>query len=170
MRPQLNNAIVSILFIALGGPAILLVYLPFWLTRFRIPADEPLWQMVAAFAMIVAGLVPLFESADRFVRFGRGTLVPLMATQHLVVSGLYRRLRNPMYAGVLVSLAGETILLRSIAMAVGLATALAGFHLFVCLYEEPVLTRRYGEEYLHYKRNVPRWLPRSTPWTSESRR
>jgi protein-S-isoprenylcysteine O-methyltransferase Ste14 len=152
MRSQLKNAVISILFIVVGGPAILLVYLPFWLTHFRIPVDEPQWQQLLAYLLIAAGAVPLLESATRFVHVGKGTLVPTNATQHLVVSGLYRFVRNPMYVGVATCLAAEA--------------ALIGVHLFVCFYEEPTLTERYGQEYAEYKRNVPRWLPRLTPWTS----
>lgn len=159
-----RNIAVSVLFILLGGPAILLVYLPYWLTRFRIPAEEPRWQLLLAGALVVAGFAPMLESAARFIRVGKGALVPTSATEHLVVSGAYRYMRNPMYAGVMASLAAEGVLFRSADLVVELALALIGFHLFVCLYEEPSLTRRYSGEYAEYKRNVPRWLPRLTPW------
>jgi protein-S-isoprenylcysteine O-methyltransferase Ste14 len=159
-----RNIAVSVLFILLGGPAILLVYLPYWLTRFRIPADEPRWQLLLAGALIGAGFAQMLESAARFIRVGKGALVPTSATEHLVVSGAYRYVRNPMYAGVMVSMAGESIALRNGGVAAELALAMIGFHLFVCFYEEPTLKKRYGEEYAKYKRNVPRWLPRLTPW------
>jgi protein-S-isoprenylcysteine O-methyltransferase Ste14 len=165
MRSQRKNAVISILFIVFGGPAILLVYIPFWLTHFRIPANELRWQWLPACALIAAGIAPLLESAARFIRVGKGSLVPTSATEHLVVSGFYRYVRNPMYAGVMVSLAAEALLFRSTDLGLVLVLALAGFHLFVCLYEEPTLTRRYGPEYAEYRRNVPRWLPRLTPWT-----
>lgn len=164
MRTELKNAIISILFFVLGGPGILFFYLPFWLTRFRIPAQEPQWQRMLACLLITAGAVPLLESAARFVRAGKGTLVPTTPTEHLVVSGLYRYVRNPMYVGVAVCLAAEAMLFRSADLVVELALALIAIHLFVCLYEEPTLRKRYGQEYAEYKRNVPRWLPRVTPW------
>jgi protein-S-isoprenylcysteine O-methyltransferase Ste14 len=167
MRSQRTNAIISILFIVLGGPGILLVYLPFWMTHFRVPADEPRWQQFAAWFLIAAGLVPLLESTMRFVRIGKGTLVPTAATEHLVVTGLYRYVRNPMYVGVTTTLAAEAALLRSRNLAIELVIALIAIHLFVCLYEEPTLVRRYGHEYAEYKRNVPRWLPRLRPWNNE---
>jgi protein-S-isoprenylcysteine O-methyltransferase Ste14 len=168
MRSQRKNAVISILFIVVGGPAILLVYLPFWLTHFRIPADEPRWEELVACVLIAAGVAPLLESAARFVRVGKGTLVPTNATQHLVVSGLYRYVRNPMYVGVATCLAAEAILFRSANLVAELLLALIGVHLFVCLYEEPTLRKRYGQEYDEFKRNVPRWLPRLTPWKSGS--
>jgi protein-S-isoprenylcysteine O-methyltransferase Ste14 len=156
--------IVSVLFIVFGGPAIGLVYLPLWITRFRVPAAEPWWQMALAGVLIAVGVVLALESARRFIVVGRGTLVPTMPTEHLVVSGLYRYVRNPMYVGVLVALAGETILFRSRSMVVFMLLMWLGFHLFVCLYEERTLKRRYDDEYLEFKRHVPRWLPRVKPW------
>ena len=151
MAPFRRNVIVSILFTIFCGPGIVLVYLPLWLTRFRVPAAEPRWQIALAGVLIAAGVAPLVESARRFIYAGRGTLVPTAPTEHLVVSGFYRFVRNPMYVGVLIALAGEVLLWL-------------GFHLFVSLYEEPTLTRRYGDEYLRFKQNVPRWLPRLTAW------
>jgi protein-S-isoprenylcysteine O-methyltransferase Ste14 len=168
MQPQAKHALISILFVVFGGPAILLVYLPFWLTHFRIPSSEPRWQELLACVLIAAGVAPLLESAARFIRVGNGSLVPAAATEHLVVSGLYRYVRNPMYAGVMASLAAEAALFRSRELVVVLGLALIGFHLFVCLYEERTLTKRYGQEYAEYKRNVPRWLPRGTPWAGRS--
>jgi protein-S-isoprenylcysteine O-methyltransferase Ste14 len=164
MRSQKSNALISTLFVLFGGPGILLVYVPFWITRFRVPPREPRAQTTLAFALILLGLIPLFESIVRFVRVGRGTLVPTAPTQHLVVSGLYRFVRNPMYAGVVVSLAGETLLFRSEDLLIFLAAAWLGAHLFVCFYEEPALTRRHPQEYPLYRRHVPRWLPRLSPW------
>jgi len=156
--------IVSILFMVFGGPGIGLVYLPLWITHFRLPAGEPWWQITFACALIVFGVIPVLESAWRFIHVGRGTLVPTTPTEHLVVSGLYRRVRNPMYAGVVLAVIGETTLFRSRSMVVYAFLLWLGFDLFVRLYEEPTLARRYGDEYLRFKRHVPRWLPRIRPW------
>ena len=79
-----RSIVVSLLFIVFGGPGILLLYIPYWITRFRIPAGQPLWQMLAAGLLILAGLVPLFESIQRFIFAGRGTLVPTTPTERLV--------------------------------------------------------------------------------------
>jgi protein-S-isoprenylcysteine O-methyltransferase Ste14 len=167
MASHRRNAVFSILFVVFGGPGILLVYLPLWMTRFRVPPHEPAWQMLLAIALILLGLVPLFESIVRFILIGRGTLVPTAPTEHLVVSGLYRYVRNPMYVGVLTVLVAETVLLASRDMATYTAVVGLGFHLFVCFYEEPTLTRRYAEQYRVYKRNVPRWLPRLKSWNGD---
>jgi len=160
MASQYRNVLVSILFVVLGGPGFVLVYFPRWITRFRVPPQEPAWQMLLAAALILLGLVPLFESIARFIRVGRGTLVPVAPTETLVVSGLYRYVRNPMYVGVLTVLAGELLLFKSRDLATYAAVVWLGIHLFICFYEEPTLTRRYGEQYLAYKRRVPRWMPR----------
>ena len=159
-----RNVIVTILFTIFGGPGIVLVYLPLWITRFRVPAGEPWWQMALAGVLIAAGVAPGFESARRFLAVGLGTLVPTAPTEHLVVSGFYRFVRNPMYVGVLIALIGEAVLFERRTMIVYLVIVWMVVNLFVCFYEEPTLTRRYGEEYLRFKRNVPRWLPRLRPW------
>jgi protein-S-isoprenylcysteine O-methyltransferase Ste14 len=133
-------------------------------TRFRIPAGEPDWQMLLAALLIGAGLIPAFESMKRFVVVGQGTLVPTAPTQHLVVSGFYTRVRNPMYLGILIALAGEVLLFRSRGMILFAFLFWLACHLFVYFYEEPTLTRRYGDEYLRFKQHVPRWLPHLRGW------
>lgn len=97
---------------------------------------------------------------------GHGTLVPVLPLEHLVVSGLYRYVRNPMYVGVLTVIAGKALLFWNRGMVTYLAAVWLTAHLFVCLYEEPKLTRTFPGEYALYKKNVPRWLPRTTPWES----
>jgi protein-S-isoprenylcysteine O-methyltransferase Ste14 len=163
-----RSVIVSVLFVVLGGPAFALVYIPFWITRFHIPAGEPVWQMVVAAALIVGGAAPAFESMKRFIVVGRGTLVPVVPTEHLVVSGMYRHVRNPMYVGIPTALAGEAMVFRSRGVVVVAFCLWLASHPFVCFYEEPTLNRRYGDEYARFKRNVPRWLPRLTPWRGEA--
>jgi protein-S-isoprenylcysteine O-methyltransferase Ste14 len=108
-----HNIIVSVLFIVFGGPGIAMLYVPLWITHFRVPAGEPWWQIALAGVLIAAGAAPALESMWRFVAVGRGTLMPTVPTEHLVVSGFYRHARNSMYVGVLIGLAGETILFHS---------------------------------------------------------
>ena len=155
-----RSVLVSALFTLFGGPGIVLGYLPYTHTHFQIPSSEPLWQMVLAVVFIVMGLIPLLESILRFVRVGRGTLMPLVPTEHLVVSGLYRYVRNPMYVGVLTVLAGEALLFQSRWVAGYAAIVWLVIEFFVFFYEEPALRRRYGEEYVAYCERVSRWWPR----------
>jgi len=158
-----RNVIVSLLFTLFGGPGILLVYLPLAITGFRVPTGEPTWHRPAAWALIALGLVPLLESIVRFVRIGRGTLMPAVPTEHLVATGLYRYVRNPMYVGDTVVLIGETILFWHVDMALYTGVVWLALYLFVRLYEEPNLLRRHGEEYLRYCQQVRRWWPRLKP-------
>ena len=161
-----KSAAVSTAFTLFGGPGILLGFLPWWITRFRVPAAEPLWQRALCLVLIVLGLVPLLESIWRFIVVGRGTLVPAVPTEHLVVSGFYAYLRNPMYLGVLTVIAGEACLFRSRSMLAELLIAWFAIESFVRLYEEPRLSRTYPQEYALYRHHVRRWIPRLTPWHS----
>ena len=155
-----RSVVVSILFAVFGGPGWVLVYFPYWIAGFRIPSGEPWWQILLAGVLILAGITPLLDSIRRFVQEGRGTLMPGVPTEHLVVTGLYRYVRNPMYVGVLTAVFGETILLHSRSMVEYSAIVWLGFELFIRLYEEPTLRRRYGEEYTGYCQQVHRWWPR----------
>jgi protein-S-isoprenylcysteine O-methyltransferase Ste14 len=163
MRSQGHNTLISALFVLFGGPGLVLVYVPYAITRFHIP-HEPRWQIALACALVFLGLIPLFESIVRFVCVGRGTLVPTAPTERLVVSGLYRYVRNPMYVGVTLSLIGEALLFRSDGLLIFLAAGCLAMHLFVCFYEEPALARQFPTDYPAYQSCVPRWLPRLTPW------
>jgi len=158
-----RNVIVSVLFTLFGGPGVILVYLPLAITRFRVPADEPPWLRPLAWALIALGLIPLFESIVRFVRVGRGTLMPNVPTEHLVATGLYRHVRNPMYVGDVVVLIGEAVLFWSADMALYTLVVWLGLDLFIRLYEEPTLRRRHGDEYVRYCARVRRWWPGIPP-------
>jgi protein-S-isoprenylcysteine O-methyltransferase Ste14 len=160
------NVAVSVLFTLFGGPGILLALIPWRVTHFSVPADEPKWQVACGAVVIVAGLIPLLESIWRFVVMGRGTLVPAVPPEHLVVSGFYRYVRNPMYVGVLSVIVTEAILFRSGTLVTEAVSAWVAIELFVRLYEEPKLSRIFGDEYTNYRLHVRRWLPRLTPWES----
>jgi protein-S-isoprenylcysteine O-methyltransferase Ste14 len=163
-----TSVVVSILFTVLGGPGLVLVLMPWIITRFRMPAGQSPALSILSSALIVVGLIPLFESIGRFVVVGRGTLMPAVPTERLVVSGLYRCVRNPMYVGVITALAGESLLFRSRSMLVYLGTVWLIMHAFVCLYEEPRLARTFSAEYESFRKNVPRWIPRVRPWAKGS--
>jgi protein-S-isoprenylcysteine O-methyltransferase Ste14 len=159
-----RSVVVTVVFTLFGGPGLVLVYLPWLITGFRIPLHPPPAQIIAAVVFIVLGLIPLLESIVRFVVAGRGTLMPAVPTERLVVSGLYRYVRNPMYIGVITTLAGEALLFRSRHMLEYALVVWAIMHFFVCLYEEPRLTGTYPDSYRTYRNNVPRWFPRLSPW------
>jgi len=104
-----------------------------------------------------------------FARIGEGTLAHWDPTRHLVVEGPYRHVRNPMISGVLFFLAGEAALFGSLPLLGWCAAFFVVNYVGFLVYEEPGLEKRFGEEYRVYKRHVPRWLPRRTPWTGASR-
>jgi protein-S-isoprenylcysteine O-methyltransferase Ste14 len=122
-------------------------------------------QVTGVFVLAV-GLVLFVASLRRFAGEGEGTLAPWDPPRHLVVRGPYRFVRNPMISGVVVVLLGESLLLASWAHAVW-ALVFAGINLvYIPLFEEPGLERRFGAAYREYCRHVPRIVPRVTPWTA----
>ena len=115
------------------------------------------------------GVVPILLGASiyswcawDFTFAGKGTPAPIDPPRELVVRGLYRYVRNPMYVGVGSVLIGEALLFQSLALLVYVAGALLLCHLFVVLYEEPALTRKFGDSYRRYRESVPRWIPRNS--------
>jgi protein-S-isoprenylcysteine O-methyltransferase Ste14 len=116
------------------------------------------------FSLIFFGLVLMVKSITLFATIGKGTLAPWDPTQKLVVHGVYRHLRNPMISGVFCLLLGETILFGSIPLFYWFALFCLVNLVYIPLFEEPALTRRFGEDYKLYQRNVPRWIPRLKPW------
>ena len=165
MASTRTNVLASVLFTLFGGPGLVLVFFPWIITRFRLPPHEPLASVLVAALVIAAGLYPLLESIVRFVAVGRGSLVPALPPQHLVVTGLYRYVRNPMYVGVLMVIAAEALLFQSRELLVYFAFVCLSMNLFVVLYEEPRLTRTFPVEYPVYKLHVRRWILRLTRWT-----
>ena len=111
-------------------------------------------------ALMAAGAALLLTCIYEFARSGRGTLSPADPPKELVVQGLYRYVRNPMYLSVLTIVAGEIILTRSSALLWYWLTFFLAANLFVRGYEEPYLRRQFGESYQRYTREVGRWLPR----------
>jgi protein-S-isoprenylcysteine O-methyltransferase Ste14 len=116
------------------------------------------WQYLALVPVAV-GTAILARCIWEFASRGRGTLAPIDPPRRLVVTGLYRYVRNPMYVGVLTVLLGEAALFRSVDLLEYAAVFFVIVNLFVLLYEEPALRRRFGESYEHYRRAVRRWVP-----------
>lgn len=115
-------------------------------------------------ALLVIGTIVVVECFARFALEGLGTPAPVAPTRHLVVSGLYRYVRNPMYVGVLAAIVGQALLFGSPALLRYAVLVWMFFFAFVVFYEEPSLERRFGPSYRSYRANVRRWWPRLTPW------
>jgi len=114
--------------------------------------------------IIGAGLYLLVTTIRLFWDVGKGTLAPWAPPKKLVVSGPYRYVRNPMISGVLLVLLGESVVFGSVAIFIWAILFFIINHFYFIFSEEPGLVRRFGEEYLRYRENVPRWLPRLKPW------
>ena len=133
-------------------------YVPWLITR----GDSFGWGAGTAFALLLfaAGVAIYCWCVWDFASFGRGTPAPIDAPKSLVVRGLYRYTRNPMYLGVLAVILGWAVLFQRAGLLVYAACVATCFQLFVVLYEEPHLKRIFGESYREYSARVGRWLPR----------
>lgn len=159
----------SLLFFCLA-PGSVAGLVPWLLTRWRFQAPLLGVEATRYLGATLAGLgsAILLDCFARFALQGRGTPAPVMPTQTLVVAGLYRFVRNPMYLGLLGTILGQALLFGSLALLGYAALAWLGVHLFVVAYEEPTLRARYGAEYGAYCAGVGRWWPRVTPWRPEA--
>ena len=115
---------------------------------------------VAGLICAIAGAVALLACIIEFARSGRGTLSPIDPPRDLVVRGLYRYGRNPMYVGLSLTLLGEAAIGRSLALVAYWIAVFVAANLFVILYEEPNLRRRFGASFDDYTKRVGRWIPR----------
>jgi protein-S-isoprenylcysteine O-methyltransferase Ste14 len=152
---------VASLVVGAGFLALWFWLLPSWLGFERETAREVGWRWIAAVPSVLGFAVALRCIWD-FGWTGRGTPAPMAPPQRLVVVGFYRYVRNPMYVGFLVGWAGLWVIFgraNRTALTVALV-AVVGVALFVQLYEEPTLRRKFGAAYEEYCRNVPRWIPR----------
>ena len=162
-----TRAALGSFFFLLGAPGIVAGVLPWAITRWRGGGAAPWPVRAVGFALLGGGALVLLMAFARFVTEGSGTPAPVAPTQRLVVGGLYRYVRNPMYLAVLAIIVGQALALgRPILFGYAAIVALA-FLAFVRGYEEPTLQRTFGEEYLAYRRAVPGWWPRLRPWTPD---
>jgi protein-S-isoprenylcysteine O-methyltransferase Ste14 len=148
------------------APCVLAGLIPWSMTRWEFrPAFFGLeGARSVGVLLILVGLPGLVDSFARFALQGLGTPAPIAPPQNLVVTGLYRYVRNPMYVAVVAVILGQAILFGDgRLMTYGVFMWLA-FHAFVLTYEEPVLAQSFGAEYEDFRANVPRWIPRLTPW------
>jgi len=142
-----------------------------WATGFKIGWGLGLpWDGVIVLAgalLMGSGLYYLSITIWLFINIGRGTLAPWSPTSKLVVIGPYRHVRNPMISGVSMTLLGESIVVGSLGIFILFLLFFIINHIYFIYSEEPGLATRFGDEYLAYKRNVPRWIPRMRPWAGQ---
>lgn len=150
----------STLFFGLA-PGVVAGLIPWWLTRWQ-PHELGEYSVpvrIVGVMSIIAGTAVLLNAFARFVHEGLGTPAPVAPTEHLVVGGLYRYVRNPMYLAVLATIVGQALALGRFDLLWYAAAVFAAVALFVHGYEEPTLSRQFGDEYTRYREEVGRWLP-----------
>lgn len=151
----------SSLFFA-AAPCVVAGVVPWAITGWEGSPGWMGWRVVGAVVTACAAAV-LVHAFARFVREGVGTPAPVAPTRHLVVGGLYRWVRNPMYIAVVACVLGQAGIFGSGALLAYGAALMVVFFSFVRLHEEPTLARQFGAEYAAYRRAVPGWFPRARP-------
>jgi protein-S-isoprenylcysteine O-methyltransferase Ste14 len=144
-------------------PCVVAGVIPWLLTGWDTGETWPPAQL-AGVVLIAAGTVVLVHAFVRFVVEGLGTPAPIAPTRRLVIGGLYRYVRNPMYLAVGATIVGQALLLGRYDLLLYAAAFAAAVLAFVRGYEEPTLYRQFGAAYVEYRRNVPGWWPRRRPW------
>ena len=148
-----------------AAPGVVAGLVPWLLTdRWGLP-----WSSLPGFVpvgglLVVAAIAALLHAFACFALEGLGTPAPVAPTERLVIGGIYRHVRNPMYVAVLSIIFGQALLFSSWTLAAYAVIGAIAMVSFVRVYEEPTLARRYGAQYETYRQNVPGWLPRLTRW------
>jgi protein-S-isoprenylcysteine O-methyltransferase Ste14 len=143
-------------------PGTVTILIPYWIISSRDVGIFSNRKALRYFGipLIMIGGAGLLSCIWQFFSEGKGTLAPVDPPKHLVVRGLYRYVRNPMYVSVVTILIGEAIFLMSPAILIEAGIFMVLVSLFVVFYEEPALRRQFGESYERYTQTVGRWIPR----------
>ncbi len=151
-------------------PGVVAGYIPYRMLLTSNGLPFPVLNVASTIAgiLILLGTLILLRCVWDFFARGQGTLAPVDPPRHLVVSGLYRFTRNPMYNGVIIILFGETWYFGSTSLLIYAICVLVAFHLIVVLYEEPILESKFHESYHAYRKAVPRWGFTTHPYHVES--
>ncbi len=159
LLPFMVTVVVPTTILLIAGPDTFDLWQSYPATRVGLP--------ILGSVFIILGLVLLVATIRLFMSVGKGTLAPWNPTQRLVVQGIYRHVRNPMISGVFFILLGEALLAASLPLLIWFVVFVVGNAIYVPLAEEPGLVKQFGEDYLAYKRNVPRWIPTLRPWETQ---
>ncbi|MBV8216502.1 MAG: isoprenylcysteine carboxylmethyltransferase family protein [Verrucomicrobia bacterium] len=168
-RPRARAIFGSLLFLAVA-PGTVIGLIPWWISKWKVQPMPHGFLLVRLFGALVLG-TSFLVLLDAFVRFalqGIGTPAPVLPTRHLVVTGFYRHVRNPMYVAVVSAIIGQSMILGNLDLVLYAALVWLVSHLFVVVYEEPTLRRKFGDEYVEFCDSVPRWIPRLRPWSGPS--
>ena len=152
------TALRSLLFLIIA-PGMVAGYIPLALLRKGPQLEMGIFAYLAFPLWIIGGLILLWSFWNFLVQ-GRGTPAPMDPPKELVAVGFYRYIRNPMYVGIILILIGHFLWFKFWWLLAYAAFAFLATHLFVTLYEEPTLKRKFGVAYGNYLKRVPRWIPR----------
>jgi protein-S-isoprenylcysteine O-methyltransferase Ste14 len=159
----------SAVFLVLA-PGIVAGLVPWWISRWQSETLAVWWLPLEILGgmLVAAGTLVLLDSFARFAMKGLGTPAPVFPTRYLVVTGLYRYVRSPMYVAVVAVIVGQSLILANTRVLEYGAVVWLCFHLFVLAYEEPTLRATFGPEYEDFCRGVSRWIPRLRPWSGRN--
>jgi protein-S-isoprenylcysteine O-methyltransferase Ste14 len=162
-RMRLTRAAVGSAGFLLLAPGVVAGLVPWSLTDWQA---HGMWLpgRAAGVVLIAGGAAALLHAFARFVIEGIGTPAPAAPTERLVVGGLYRYVRNPMYLAVGATILGQSLLLGQPVLVIYAGAFAVAVTAFVYGYEEPTLARRFGDQYAAYRSAVPPWLPRLHVW------
>jgi protein-S-isoprenylcysteine O-methyltransferase Ste14 len=145
------------------APGVVTGLIPWLITGWHQAGPYPVPVSAAGWVLLVCATALLLHAFVRFVVQGLGTPAPVAPTEKLVVSGVYRFVRNPMYLVVTTLVVAQALILARPVLLGYAGCAWAVMAAFVRGYEEPALRRRFGAEYEAYRRAVPAWFPRKRP-------
>ena len=148
------------------APLVLAGFVPWWVTQWEFrPAffGVDLTRILGGI-LIIVGTPGVVDSFARFALEGLGTPAPIAPPQNLVVTGLYRYVRNPIYIALVAVIFGQALLFGDWRLLWYGGLLWLFFHVWVVMIEEPPLRQTFGMEYEIFRSNVPRWIPRLTPW------
>ena len=152
------------------GPGVVAGLVPWLISGWQVRGPMSpfaIVRMAIGGLLLVLGIVVLVRAFARFVMEGRGTPAPIAPPERLVVGGEYRFVRNPMYVALIMAVLGQAMIFGSLGLLVYALAMWAIMAAFVRWYEEPVLLKRYGDEYERYRQAVRAWVPRLHPWETD---
>jgi protein-S-isoprenylcysteine O-methyltransferase Ste14 len=145
-------------------PAILLVFVSGFNIGWSLDPPLDILTSVGGIVIVVIGLYAIVRPTLLFATVGGGTVAHWDPTSRLVVQGPYRFVRNPMVLGVVITVLGEALLFGAVSLFILAIALVLANHVSFLRSEEPTLIKRFGDDYRAYMENVPRWIPRLSPW------
>lgn len=164
-----TGALIGSAVFLLAAPGTVGVAIPWFISRWTRESGSFSSVSGLGVLLIALGAAGLIEAFLRFALKGEGTPAPVAPTRKLVVGGLYRHVRNPMYVSLLGLILGQALLFESAGLIAYATVVWLAFHVFVVFFEERRLARDFGAEYEAYRRHVPRWIPWLTPWRPDAK-